>query len=1532
MARTCCVLCAVLFGIQVIQVWAVSPCEDTRNWVGYCRDNTDCSYPVNVSSQAYSHCKKTCKICESDTACADGYYGTDCKPCVSRCNSSGQCEDKGSSECPQTCPDGYYSFNCNRRCPSNNCAACNRWSGECEACKDGRYGRKCLKRCSEHCMDKTCDIDSGECLDGCEPMWVGEKCDVKEVICENCHLHSCTDDMTCLSGCKSTWYGPKCDQQCKNCKKKNCTSSGVCQAGCIAGFYGNTCIDSCSEFCDKKRCNQTGYCNNCVSGRHGEDCTSICSTNCEGPCYRGTGKCKDCSVGWYGRFCTKSCNNCLNGCERKGKCKDGCKLGWYGGKCTTSCSNCFNGSCEQSSGHCERGCRPGYHGVKCDQLCGQHCKDSVCDQTSGLCIECEDTWYGANCTKECSSSCSNSHCVTDSTGSPECTHGCVDGKKGSYCQKQCPDQCYNCTDDYCMVCKEGFHGDDCRETCPANCEHGCQKDTGLCTSCKVGFFGPQCQSSCIFRCKASDSGDQFCSFSDGACLNGCIDTAYGTRCDQNCSDTCRDQTCNDKDGTCTSGCMDGWKGPKCKTTCPSNCKSCTDTSCTECNPSWFGDNCRRECPNCAEGNCIRRSGVCQKGCLPGFHGKRCDLKCASYCKMREGMYNYVYCDQNTGRCLDGCTDGHYGDLCKRNCSKTCHAHVCEQNSGKCNYGCQSGRHGDFCDRKCSVRCGRSTDRQCIQADGSCNLGCLKGWYGSHCDKNCSDGCYEGVCSQSSGLCVQGCEKGIMGDTCDTACPYGRYGYNCSGTCGYCRSNATCDSIHGNCSMGCADGYGGFFCSDRMIIAPSPGPKSAGPISLTMLLAVVAILLIAVILVVGFLVYKRRKVVQSKNNRNSDYQQLALSPNIVANPSYCHSPGGNQAPSKALRATFKKNGVAGSQNGHVAVADIHMDEDDTENPYYNLVSKNSPTMVKTSDLWSHIQQLKLEGGYQEQYDKLPTGLLLPCDVAMSPEHRGKNRYKNICAFDRTRVILDPESDDPYSDYINANYVAGYNRPKLFVASQGPVDAIVNDFWRMIWQLNTSKIVMLTNIVEEGRMKCVMYWPEHSAGAVQYGNMVIECTTEEVLAHYTIRTLKICKIKQEQSKSSSVRIVKHFHFTSWPDKGVPTDVASLVEFYYKVKNTPTHGQGPMVVHCSAGIGRTGTFLALSYLFEEAKLSDTVDPYSCVKRMRHERVNMVQTLEQYEFLHNALIEALMAGGTTVSTSDFKTCYDNLLQSNPETGISRLREQFETLNLMSPPYRLEEYQTAMLPENVDKNRCKEIIASDYYRPFLSTPIHGRTDYINAVFLPAYKQKRAFLLTQMPMKDTVIDFWRMMFETHSQTIVMLNDDNEDQETVGYYWPQKNQRKQEYGPYLVELDEDEEYECYRVLTLKVNKTSRNGENGTPRVIKLFKCNFWMHEQVIPYSDFPMFAVIEAVVLWQQKTEHEQVTVHCMDGVTRSGLFCVLSAILERLKIEQDVSILQTINQMRVCRPQLIQDFNQFKFCYDAVRDYLENFSTYSNFT
>ncbi|XP_067678494.1 uncharacterized protein [Haliotis asinina] len=1496
------------------QVWAVSPCEDTPNWVGYCGDNerTICSYPANVSGNAYSHCKKTCKICESDTTCGDGYYGPECKPCVSRCDSNGQCEDKKSTECQQTCPSGYYGFSCNRRCPSSNCEVCNRWSGQCEGCKVGLYGSKCLKRCSEHCMDKTCDIDSGECIDGCEQMWIGEKCDVKEIICENCYLHNCTDDKTCLSGCKSTWYGPKCDQQCTKCKKKNCTSSGVCQAGCISGFYGNTCTDSCSEFCDKKRCNQTGYCNNCVSGRHGEDCTSLCSPNCESSCYRSSGKCTDCSVGWYGRFCNKSCKNCLNGCERKGNCKDGCKQGWYGETCTKSCSSCFNGSCEQASGHCERGCKPGYHGAKCDQVCGPHCRDSLCDQTSGLCIHCEDTWYGTNCTKECSSNCSNSLCVMDSTGSPECTNGCVDGKKGSYCQKQCPDHCYNCTDDSCIVCKEGFHGDECRKTCPANCEHGCQKDTGLCTSCQVGFYGPQCILSCRYKCKASDSGDQFCNFSDGACLNGCSDTVYGSSCDLNCSNTCRDRTCKDKDGTCTNGCVDGWKGPKCKTACPSNCNSCTKTTCTECKPSWYGDRCRRECPNCAEGNCKQQSGVCEAGCLPGFHGSKCDAKCPTDCKPREGIGNYVYCDKKTGICLDGCTSGHYGDLCKRNCSETCNAHVCEQNSGRCNYGCQKGRHGNFCDRNCSSACGRSNDRQCIQADGSCNLGCLTGWYGSHCNMTCSDGCYEGDCDQNLGLCIQGCEKGFMGGTCDTACPYGRYGYNCIGICGYCRDYASCHSIHGNCSMGCADGYGGTFCSDRMIIAPSPGPKSAGPDSQTIILAVVAILLMPVPLVITFLVYKRKMKgsLRASERDEHEYEMIQVYPSVDTISDYQEvSP---RTPARVGHERTEHHGGMSHRDGNEIM--------DNDREHYNVPLG---TRMMTSTLLSHVKQLRKDGGFQQQFNKLPSGLLHDYCAAMKEENSPKNMYKEVYAYDQTRVVLDLDED--HSDYINASFVSGVDAPNKFVASQGPMNKTVSDFWLMIFQLRSSKIVMLNN-AEEGRGKGVRYWPEHGSGADRHGNIEIECSSEETLVSCTMRTFKICKILQCGSKASRTRIVKHFQFAFWPDRGIPADVASLVAFCFKVRNTPTHGQGPTIVHCSDGVGRTGTFIALWNLMDEAKTSDTVDPYSCVKRMRHERVNMVQTWEQYEFLHHALIEALMAGGTTVSISDFKTSYDNLLQNNPETGVSRLREQFETLQLMKPPYRQRDYRTALLPENTSKNRFMDILACDSHRPVLSsTPPEG-TDYINAVFMLGYRSPRDFLLTQTPLPDTVLDFWRMVIQTDSQTIVTLNDDNDNAMAVGYYWPQ-DCRQKVFGTYLVEVLETENYECYSAIKLSVREDAKTLQ---PRSIKLFQFHCWSQGQTTPESPLPLLAMTEEVEVWREATNFKPVTVLCWNGVDRSGLFCVLSAILERLKNDLNISILQTINEMRLCRPQLIQKFEQFQFCYKATKEYLDTFSVYSS--
>ncbi|ESO87548.1 hypothetical protein LOTGIDRAFT_127740 [Lottia gigantea] len=211
-------------------------------------------------------------------------------------------------------------------------------------------------------------------------------------------------------------------------------------------------------------------------------------------------------------------------------------------------------------------------------------------------------------------------------------------------------------------------------------------------------------------------------------------------------------------------------------------------------------------------------------------------------------------------------------------------------------------------------------------------------------------------------------------------------------------------------------------------------------------------------------------------------------------------------------------------------------------------------------------------------------------------------------DDTRVILEPLADDPNSDYINACYITvSYNLMSLYYHIPGPIGVNMEEFIRMIWDVDASKIVMLTNLFENAIEKCKQYWPDIGK-TQQFGQIYMKLIKEEVYAHFTIREIQI-------TKDSNSRIFRQYHYTSWPDKGVPSDIASLVEFRNKVNKSSSKRSGPMIVHCSAGIGRTGTYLALDYLIQQAQAENSVDIFSCVSQMRQERVNMVQTLVRSE-----------------------------------------------------------------------------------------------------------------------------------------------------------------------------------------------------------------------------------------------------------------------------------------------------------------------------
>ncbi|XP_053271361.1 receptor-type tyrosine-protein phosphatase beta [Pleuronectes platessa] len=282
-------------------------------------------------------------------------------------------------------------------------------------------------------------------------------------------------------------------------------------------------------------------------------------------------------------------------------------------------------------------------------------------------------------------------------------------------------------------------------------------------------------------------------------------------------------------------------------------------------------------------------------------------------------------------------------------------------------------------------------------------------------------------------------------------------------------------------------------------------------------------------------------------------------------------------------------------------------------------------VKACHFESHLVKLQADSNYllSEEFEDLKdVGRNQTMDVARLPENRGKNRYNNILPYDSTRVKLSYLEDDPCSDYINASYIPGHNYRREYIATQGPLPGTKDDFWRMVWEHGVHNVVMVTQCVEKGRVKCDQYWPADRE-PLYYGELVIQMLSESVLPEWTIREFKIT------SESSYPRVLRHFHYTVWPDHGVPDSTQSLIQFVRTVRDyvDRSPSSGATVVHCSAGVGRTGTFIALDRALQQLDSKGTIDLYGCVFDLRLHRQHMVQTECQYSFLHQCVRDVLRA-----------------------------------------------------------------------------------------------------------------------------------------------------------------------------------------------------------------------------------------------------------------------------------------------------------------
>lgn len=582
------------------------------------------------------------------------------------------------------------------------------------------------------------------------------------------------------------------------------------------------------------------------------------------------------------------------------------------------------------------------------------------------------------------------------------------------------------------------------------------------------------------------------------------------------------------------------------------------------------------------------------------------------------------------------------------------------------------------------------------------------------------------------------------------------------------------------------------------------------------------------------------------------------------------------------------------------------------PYQSRAMMNQP--IPVNRLAEHIEYLKTNNKLKEEYESIEPGQQFTWENSYMTYNRPKNRYGNVVAYDHSRVVLSQIDNVPGSDYINANFCNGYNKPNHYIATQGPLPNTVGDFWRMVWERNSRTLVMMTQLEERGRVKCVQYWPTKGS-ITYYGITVIACGVEE-LAYYSIRTFKL-QVNQH------VREVRQFQFTAWPDHGVPHHPAPFLMFLRRIKVSNPTDAGPMIVLCSAGVGRTGCFIVIDSMIERIKQEKTIDIYGHVTSLRAQRNYIVQTEDQYMFIHDAILETIISSDTEISDVKLEEHFYKLMQVVTNEGTTGLELEFK--RLANIKHSGQKFISANLPVNRHKNRLMNILPYESTRVCLE-PIAGieGSDYINASFCDSYRQRNAYIATQSPVPDTVDDFWRMLVEHNSGIVVMLTKLKEmGREKCTQFWPAE--RYGDYGPYRVNFNpENQEFntENYVLREFSIADSRNPNYNG---LIRLFHYTNWP-EQGVPKSGEEFIKFIAEVHSTKQTLGIEgPITVLCSVGVGRTGAFIALSIIIERLLNERLLNIFETVRTMRTQRPGMIQTEDQYQFCYQTALEYIKSF-------
>ncbi|XP_071852041.1 uncharacterized protein [Apostichopus japonicus] len=656
-----------------------------------------------------------------------------------------------------------------------------------------------------------------------------------------------------------------------------------------------------------------------------------------------------------------------------------------------------------------------------------------------------------------------------------------------------------------------------------------------------------------------------------------------------------------------------------------------------------------------------------------------------------------------------------------------------------------------------------------------------------------------------------------------------------------------------------------------------------------------VLLIIILLIVVYIPY-RRKTSKPPQPRFTPSYSNPVSTNDEVKP----NSGNNTYEVPDIVQLEPKNGTTSPPSNSPQVTTLDESEDPPISPSDKTYT-NLPLSILVSDLEEYFRRNKQN--LVQEFQLLRKGQQCPWTVGDKEGNRKKNRFRKMFTYDHSRVVLEKLMEEPDSDYYNASYILDQRGETSLIASQAPNKASLNDFWRLIWQEKVSTIVMLTNLTEYGKDRCTQYWPNHEGGSKSFGTIVVSWATTEHFADFDVKELQVVNENKMQT-------VYQLHYTTWPDMDVPTDFIPITELIKHTKLLHNHKKSPVLIHCSAGVGRTGTFISIYCLMEVIKTEREINVFSFVETARKNRINMVQTEKQYNFIYESLVDFYLTSHTEIPVQNLES------QLNTKHALTR---EFDLLNRVVIRGKTRHIDDV---DNSQKIRFKETEPNDKGSIFLSSETSsGYSNYINATGYRSLKKRTAFITTQSPLPNTVEDFWCLIQDWECPVIVMLNKLDLEDKTCAQYWPDEGATQ--YGFTTVSLLNGIKHPHFIHREFEVSHAK------SKKVMSVHQL------QLLNWPEDRNFSVMKEFrkkisFLYKQQEMCGPMLVHCISGVGRSSVFVAMDMALQQIEANGTVDVFNVVRQMRNRNPNVIKSEEDYLLCYQIIQSVASKEENYEN--